>query len=437
MPNIQYRILEVGMNLKISMAQRQAIIADIANSDSLADALAKFKIASPLLSDCKIVLAANKGAQPGFAVNRTFSAGGCVRSLFNTPSVLVLDVDTVREMATGDATYPIDYSISLDTQALSYLEPYMNGGVRGGIPKDFAEVFAFIARNDVFVDPIPYTLENLHNLNQGNSNDEIFRRLKGYEVLRTLDQQRLRDKNEIRSTLTDSELTTRAQVLISQMFRDRDNSALMTPLNFRHQLMYSQLLKMALIQLRNPSGNIDRKIIEFAEFQDAEIGTMGAREMVLARAYFERGQDLTFFGKIQKKRDDIFKQLDGMAWDLWHVRQLEQAMTFKPSLSARYFFPALLTFDQRFIEVMDLYPLKACAFIEGTSEPMPFYDGDLAQTIAGDDEAQNAFLARFYSEQARTSREARRDDIKARIGDVVEALENELSALASVPVSGR
>ncbi|BBF84012.1 hypothetical protein DLM_0340 [Aquitalea magnusonii] len=409
----------------------RAIMARICTSDSLGEAFDLYRLAAPLLPNCKFVFAAENGAAPGFAVNHKFSSGAVVRSLFKTDKVLVLDRDTVKEMESGGATYPIDYSISLDTQALSYLEPYL-AGRSSGIPKDFKEVFDFIARDDVFVDPTPYLCENLHNLDDRKAADRVFGKLKAYETLRTLDSQWLKTTGKACSTLTESELDKRAQELIARMYMDRANEGFMRALNFRQQFMYCHLLKMASIQLQTPQASVIEKIERFVEFCDCDLATISGRETALARAYFELGHNLTFFGKVQKKKPDLFKTLDGMAWDLWHVRQLEETMTLKPSRQARYFFPALLTFDKRLVEIIDLYPLKACAYIEGEHEPMPFYDGDWFQLVAGDDQAQARFAERFYSVEARSSRELRRNSVKAQFEKIVTALENELCVISSV-----
>lgn len=411
-------------------SQTRAIITAVCNASSSENAVFIFKMAAAYLPNCKIVLAAKSGALPGFAVNRMFSAGAAVRSLFNTQNVFVLDKETVREMESGRAIFPIDFSISLDTQALSYLEPYLCCSTE--VPSDFKEVFNFIARDDVSVDPLPYRLENLHNLHDLKAADVIFAKLRAYETLRTLDGRWLQIHGEARSTLTEPELTKRAQEHISNMFMNLNDERLMSALHFRQQVMYCYLLKMASIQIRDPRASTLNKLNVFVEFCDNELATIGCRETAIARFFFERGQKLAFFGKVQKNKSDIFKILDGMAWDLWHVRQLEELMTLKPSPHARYFFPALLTFDKKLIEIIDLYPLKACAYIEGTNEPMPFYDGDWLQLIAGDEKNQSEFFERFYSAEARISRESRREAQKARFRDVVNTLESELSEVTSV-----
>ncbi|MBN3847044.1 hypothetical protein G3N58_09415 [Paraburkholderia sp. Ac-20342] len=407
-------------------------MARVCNSDSLAEALEIFTQAGPLLDGCKFVFAAKSGAAPGFAVNRTFSGGASIRSLFNTERVVVLDTETVREMRSGKATYPIDYSISLDTQAVSYLEPFVSGKSIARLPTDMKEVFDFIARDDVSVDPIPYMLENVHNLHDQGAADRIYAKLRVYEILRTLDTQWLQSRGEARSVLSDPDLTKRAQEHIARMFADRDDDRFTRGLTFRYQFVYCHLLQMALIQLSSPKASLANKMLQFLEFCDSVMAIMNGRETALARAYFERGQDLTFFGKIQKGKPDLFRLLGGMAWDLWHVRQLEEAMTFKPAPQARYFFPALLTFDKRLIEVIDLYPLKACAFKEGQSEPMPVFDGDWFDLVATGEAAKHSIQERFFSSEARASRDARRDGVKSNIEEITKGLETKLSQVALV-----
>ncbi|MDH0091253.1 hypothetical protein N7373_07335 [Achromobacter mucicolens] len=410
----------------------EEVVALICNSDNTAEAFALYQLAAPLLKDYKFVFASDKGATPGFAVNRTFSAGAAVRSLFETERVLVLDAETVAEMESGPATYPIDYSISLDTNAMSYLVPYVTGKRARSIPADFQEVFEFIARSDVHVDPLPYLLENLPRLASGESADKIFENLKSYEVLRTIDIHRLKSKGEVRSTLSDEELAAAAQRQISKMYLDIENRALMESITSRHLYFYACLIKIAAIQLKAPSTSLSKKMAVFLEFCHSTLATMSIREAAVARAYFVRGQGLKFFGKIQKNsKNDILKLLRNMAWDMWHIRQLEQSITYKPSKPARYFFPALLTFDRNLIEIMALYPLKACAFKIGTSQPMPFFDGDPFKIIAIDDEEGASAMTRYFSAGAIAARDAARGSVRNNITVVVKSLETELLAVAN------
>jgi hypothetical protein len=334
-------------------------------------------------------------------------------------------------MEKGSASYFLDYSISLDTQALSYLEPFLRG-VKSSIPKDFKEVFAFIAREDVNVDPLPYTIENLRNLESPKAADRIYDKLKAYQRLRTLDANWFRTKGEIRSKFSEEEIVKSAQEQIAEMFESLADCKEMSEITFCHQVMYCQLLMMVLIQLREPRLSVSAKLQEYLQFLDSELATIFARETVVAHAFFTRGQKLTFFGKVQIKKPDLFQVLDGMAWDLWHVRQLEKLMTLKPLQNARYFFPALLTFDKRFTEVIDLYPLKSCAFIEGLNEPIPFYDGSWLETITENNDKAADLAEKIYSNEAKLSRKSRRPEAKKKISEIVRKLEKNLAIVARI-----
>jgi hypothetical protein len=174
------------------------------------------------VQDLKFVVASPYGTVPGFAVNRDFANGAAVRSLFKSGKILFLDPETVfEELNVGKALVPFDYSISLDTQALSHLKPYVIGRTPEKIDPDLRAVFEFIARDDVFVDSTPYMSENLDNLQDGErAAEEIFSRLRAYEVLRTLDKDHFQTTGEARSTVSDAELNVRAQTTISSSLSD-------------------------------------------------------------------------------------------------------------------------------------------------------------------------------------------------------------------------
>ena len=413
--------------------ETQSVIARICNSDSPEEAFILFSHFEPLLNGWKFVLGSEIGSRPGFAINRTFASGSVVvRSLFRTSKIFVLDQRTVRDMANGRATFGIDYSISLETQALSYLAPYLDG--RTSLPAGVAEMFSFIARDDVYVDPLPYQYENIERLSSPYDAEKIFEKLKAYEVLRTLDVDRLRRRGEIRSTLSDMELVKATQENIGRLLNGNDS--FVRALKLRHSFFYALLLKMADIQITNARRTVNDKLFDFLYFCDTELAAMCARESVIARRYFEQGQKLSFFGKIQKGRSGLFEQLKNMAWDLMHVRHLEHALTISTTPEARYFIPALLTFDRGLIEIMDLYPLKACAFLAG-GPPIPFYDGDPLAALFDDPMHQDQLKSQFYSRAAISSRSSNLSNARARMAATVAALEDRLANSAAIATPGQ
>lgn len=416
----------------------EPFVERICSANSRTEAMFAYMAGLHAVWGMKFVVALPNGAEPGFAANRDFANGAAVRSLFRGEKVLFLDPETIKEaLVNGNGLVPFDYSISLDTQALSHLKPFVSGRKPETIDGDLKEVFEFIARDDVHVDPLAYMAENLGNLAEGQKAcDEVFSRIRAYEVLRTLDKAHFKATNEARSYLTDTELDARAQRVVAKMLHDSSDLSFMEAHGFQHAFEYAHLLKMSAIALGRPQASVDDKMWQFVEFCDKTLATFSGRETVLARAYFERGQKLNFFGRVQKKYENLLPVLKNMAWDLSHARRMELGITLLPDSRARYFLPALLTFDKDLIEVLGLYPLKACAFEEKNNIPMPFFDGDWKTAVATTPEKCDAFFERFLSKEARDSRDLRRSKVRKGFGAVIADLESEVCSAAGIKPAG-
>jgi hypothetical protein len=300
MVTAQPHIIELMKKQKNFEEIEHMLVAEIANADSTGEAMSAYTRIGTLLPDWKFVFASNKGPVPGHAVNRTFSDGSVVRSLFSSSNVVVLDREIHEAMlANVTVTFPIDYSIALDTQALSYLAPYIEGKT-DTLAKDFHEIFHFIAQGDVYVDPAPYITENLPNILVEKNIPEIRRRLNAYEILRTIDEKHLHDTGGIQSVLPEEERKRNVERHITIMLDNASRPELMAAVQFRHTLCYCVLLKMASIQLRSKGKSSIAKLHELVDFMDAQLHTLWLREIVVASEYFKKGQILKFFGKIQK-----------------------------------------------------------------------------------------------------------------------------------------
>lgn len=408
----------------------------MAQSDSLEETYQIYTIFKHVLVGWKFIIASETGPVPGYAVNKTFSNGAAVCSLFGSERVVVLDAETVSDMEKGEAKFFIDFSISLDTQALSYIRPYLSGVKT--IPNDFQEVMLFIARPEVNVDPLPYLLENTRFITQGTAKEResIFESVAAYEFLRSIDEEYLK-KGELRSYLSEEERKSRAQKLLSQIAFDHSHKEFQDEISRRQKVMYSLLMKMTEIQFKRKSATVGDKIFDFLRFLDAELATMFARETLVAAMYFQFGQQ-GFFGKIQRKSPKLFSNLKNMSWDLWHIRQCEEGLSIKPDKPIRYYFPAFLTFDEDLVKLFNLCPIKMCV-IDPTNTLQPVYSGDLYMLMAGGSkEIASKIYKEFYSETARESRRTRRLDGGVlrlqHIDDLITKLEAELSKIAEVDI---
>lgn len=411
--------------------EQRHLISKIAMANSLRESISIFSQNQNLLNNCKFIFASNKGPVPGLSVTFDFKDGSVIRSLFNTEKVLVLDKDTLDEMSYGSAQFQIDYSISLDTQALSYLEPYING-FENKLPNDFKEIFSFISRDGVFVDPMPYVHENYFNLNIPEAAGRIFNKLKAYEVLRTLDRRVLENESIVKTSCSETELMKNTQEHIARMFTTMAEVTFMNELKLNFNYQYAHLLKMISIQLGKPNREKHTKTIDFLNFCHKDVSSIGFREALVANKFFEEGQKLGFFSKIQKNKKDIFRIIKGMAWDLYHIRQMERLATIRPDKNARYYFSSFLTCDKRLVDILDLYPLKCFAYVEGNYEPMPFFDGDILKSLSSNLDEENEIYNQFFSLDKVNFRSANREESRSKLSTLVKHLEVELSEIANV-----
>lgn len=411
---------------------KQQLVREIASAASPAEAMRLFSEYREWVADYKFVFAAPSGSSMGLAAHRQFAGGGAVRSLFNSERVVVLDVETFDEMRKGQATFRIDYSISLDTMAMSYLEPHIKGRA-SKVPEMFVEVFEFIARDEVWVDPMPYVLENQGSGNFGDERkaERIFEKLKAYEILRSLDTSWLRAKGEAQSIFSEAELVKKAQQTMAGLLIDVGNEPAMRALKFKHDYLYANLLQLALIQLRHRAWSVEQKVEAYLDFCHDQLATVNLREAIIGRRYFEIGHRLKFFGRVQTNRTDLLECLRNMAWDIFHLRYLESTMAATPKTSARYFFPALLTFDADLVEVIDLCPLRSMAFNRNLKDMLPVYEAGSTELLFPTAERQSAAESRYFSVHAAADRDTRRASASERLTSTVVGLEDELQRVAS------
>lgn len=413
------------MDLMQEMMREAAIL--VCTADTLEDSVKIFIENQTLLKNCKFIFASTHGATPALSINQNFSATGVIRSLFKTNNIWVLDQKTLKEMLEGNegATFPIDYSVSLDTQALSYLEPYIYETSKK-IPADFAEVFEFLAREDVNVDPMPYLHENLLKHNYFTDFNKIFSRYKSYEILRTLDLKHLRANKQIRSKLSDEHLNIKTQQNLATIIHGIDDNV-RKALTFRVDSYYCIIMKMAIIHFTRPQLTLAQKLEEILDFMDKELTTIFMRELIIAYEFFKQGTKLNFFGKIQLNNLNILRDMRNMAWDFFHIRQLEENLTINFNNETRYYFPSLLTLDKRFNQIIEICPLKACAYFDGAHQAMPFYDNNAMNAFNNFLNTSYEISERYFSNNAKLSRYHRRKNIKNNIKNLIFACERELS----------
>nr|WP_314426575.1 hypothetical protein [uncultured Erwinia sp.] len=415
------------------MSFKEKLVMEIGNGDSLVESLTLYRACYKIIPEYKFVFSSPKGSYPGFQFNKKFTHGASIRSLFNDENVLVLDPQTIEEMFSenGRATFKIDYSISLDNQALSYLQPYISGRkIDHG--NDIYEIFEFLVQKNIQIDPTPYGIENIDNLDDVDNHPKIYDKLLGYEFIKSIDHERFKLTGELDAKTSKLELLINTDNHFNRLLSNSRDEGFREEIKDRYNQIYSYLLMMSIIQIRSPSRSIKNKMLDMLAFANDRAGFLSTRELILANEFFSRGTNFQFFSKIHKNSKKIWSSLNGMTWDLFHYRTLEQAITFDMGNDERYFFPGILTYDKGFIEVMEMTPLKAVAFKNEGSIPILFYNQDDVLKITSQISEVDDFYTELCSEKKIKERVAFRETLKYGLKSLVTELELELSSVSNV-----
>lgn len=88
------------------------------------------------------------------------------------------------------------------------------------------------------------------------------------------------------------------------------------------KIIYALLLKAAIISFRSKNG-IRRKVTELMDFINNELGIFLERETVFCYWFLKNRNDdriRKFFRGVQLNSEKIIKTIQGMSWDLFHLR---------------------------------------------------------------------------------------------------------------------
>lgn len=292
----------------------------------------------------------------------------------------------------------MQYCVSFDTQTVSYFNRYYRKKDIS-LPTDISTFVQLLYNQNISVDYIPYSMENL--LFSNKDSDSIYDTIYTFERL------------YYRANKSKSYCDEKTKQILTWYKKMRDkNGSRFTDL---YNSVYIALLKMCYIQLTHPSLSVDKKMENICEFMNSTVSQMLYPELILAHNFFQKGQRYNFFGKIQKGRSDIIQSIKNMAWDLFHLRMLEVDCGFKNHNEANAVIPCFFTYDERLKNIRDCYALKGIAINEKTHESTPVY-ANITQIIP--------YITKYSNEINVIRRANHRSQIN--IYNIIETLEKDI-----------
>ncbi|MDU4862649.1 MAG: hypothetical protein E6356_17085 [Terrisporobacter othiniensis] len=351
-----------------------SIINAILECEDIREAVELYNRYSNDLKNCKFITFSDEYGQelPEYMINNDLE-GFKINSLTSYKKMFVIDEDTCNQMIkTNRANYFIDPCIALDTQAVSYLTDLFNDKELEINNKD-KPIIDYIMKNEIDYDCSLYMWENSGKLNSIEEIEATYSNLLAIEHFKSLNKEAYIVRGEVQYDKTDSEIYISADSMIADMKKISNNPDL-EEFNRLYDVIKLIILKSAIIEFKYSKKGIRYKIELLMDFVNNQLGYILEREIAICYLFLAHDKRVEkFLKKIKSNCYDIIKHINGMAWDLNHIRYIEYTMAnYKPkkSIYEIYTLYSIITFDYGLQEVLKTYPIKRCAIYDGTFLPV-------------------------------------------------------------------
>lgn len=325
-----------------------------------------FNLYRDVLSDCMFIVYSDDAGVELPAVCRTnYENEFAIVEIGMSQRCYIIDKKTNEDMInTGKSHYNVDLCLELDTQAVSYLKNIFKDEKDIKIPSDKLSMFSYLNKAEVNYSCILYYIENGGKMTKYNYID-IYENLKSYELFKNFDFYHYVNFGEVKYETDYSNM----MINVDESFNLFNTFVLPKNIEFVYDMqktMYCLLMKAVLIEIHYGKKSEINKSKMLIEFVNNELGIFCEREMVICYFYFKHDQRTKkFFKKVQPNNTSLKKTLNGMAWDLTHVRVVEKLYTILSDESLKFGIHPILTYDKGLKEVLELNPVKKMALYNG------------------------------------------------------------------------
>jgi hypothetical protein len=128
--------------------------------------------------------------------------------------------------------------------------------------------------------------------------------------------------------------------------------------------IHALLLQAVIIKFSTKKG-IKYKLDQLFDCFVNQMGKFMERELAICYLYLKNDKRTEkFFGKVQRNSKNILHVIEGMSWDLAHIRQLEDSMRRSIYDETSFEIHSLATYDNGLKEMLTVYPVESLSFRE-------------------------------------------------------------------------
>lgn len=338
--------------------------------ENLMEHLACYQHFHDELKDCTfIVFSEKEGTQLPKALHTNYENDFAIINIGCTNKYYAINSEICQEMInTGRSDYYIDICVELDTQAVSYLKDIFEEYNEPPNCDKIRNMIEYLLLPDVDYSCMPYLVENASKQDLINKT-KCHENVKSYMLFKSFDFTNFWSNGQCNYTKQEKDIQIDADNLYNGMFSETFRKYYEK--FFRMQkAMYVLLLKTICIEFSNTKKSSKNKVMELFKFINEQLGFVAERELEICYHYFDHDERTKkFFKKVQKNSNGLLDTIKGMAWDLIHIRLIEQEFMIRPTDKVRYAIHVLLTYDKGLKDILQINPIEQIVFYKEIAIP--------------------------------------------------------------------
>jgi len=327
--------------------------------------------------------------------NRNFSTTGFLRNVMASNRLVLVQSESFGS--------DFDYSpvIFADTNFVRLCEAFQSGRDLGGNTDAFCQAISFLKPVRQSTVPYLYLLENADHSNK----EKIRKTLIAFAAFKLGQLGSSQTSNKFSCSCSASALEKIADDAVSMMngtdFRAVHSGA-------KNHFLWARiiLLKSTLITFEKPTFGASDRFYSLLAFLHEKLARFLQFEVHVAYRYFVLNSQEPFFNPVQRNSSKLNQSLRSMAWDLAHWNMLFLISTVLSSRPERNPFPVphFLSFDRRFIRLIESFRLNAVIFSEKMRRWEQFYTYGLLKEMS---DVLRGPCGDFYTREAMENRKKR------------------------------
>ncbi|WP_146155024.1 hypothetical protein [Photobacterium angustum] len=261
--------------------------------------------------------------------------------------------DNTRKL--GEIEIPIDYSLSLDSNAAERFRVWEDGKSLDKSVGYFDKLVRFIKEgegNGFNFDYSFFLIENFFDSMKEN-NHRPFNTIRALKRFDHLDYDK--DKFDINNPLFTEDRVSAGHRTIETLHAFHSSPEIQK-FQERRMLLYIVLLKTIILR-QNKSTTLADKMSELILFCLNDLGKFAKTELYFGWKLLKYGNKLRFFDPVGQIGKKTLHKVKGMSWDIFALRY-QETLASKGD-TGEFFIPFFASFDNRFVELAQACPIRA------------------------------------------------------------------------------